>query len=134
MALYELDVPGVNPGALEGGDSRYGCCHQTAEQGHAETCVPETRARYIEEALERAGISFTRCRQLNLEEGGITADPPYEPYEADGDKQPGLEATLTDDPAKRLLDTVREPNVIEELRTARASIEHALIRLGGSSE
>jgi hypothetical protein len=29
---------------------------------------------------------------------------------------------------------VREPNVLEELRTARASIEHALFRLGGSCE
>lgn len=59
MALYNLDVPTVTAGT-ESGVARYGCCHKTEEQGHAETCVPETRASYIEAALERTGISFQR--------------------------------------------------------------------------
>jgi hypothetical protein len=48
------------------------------------------------------------------------------------DADPGIEGFEV--PGASLLDTVREPNVLEELRTARASIEHALFRLGGSCE
>lgn len=131
MALYELDVPAVNPGALEGGERRYGCCHQTETQGHGEKCVPETRATHIEQALERAGISFSRVRDEDKQPGEVT----IESFEHVADEDMRItEAYAEKAGLKSLTEAVREPSVVEELRTAQASIQHALFRLGGTRD
>lgn len=165
--VYALDVPATKGGTLEGGEARYGCCHRTEAQGHAETCVAETRVHHIEKSLERTGISFVRVEhrdevlsrtarvEVSEEERQWLAEflnhaPHIDPHDdeeeivsmlapfaalirtcvderdrrASLDKQPDYEKGLPQ------LEAVTEPTVIEELRTAQASIEHALFRLG----
>lgn len=68
MALvYTLDVPAVKNELLEGGEARYGCCHKTEAQGHADACAIETRALYIEKTLERIGVSFERVERRDYD-------------------------------------------------------------------
>jgi hypothetical protein len=104
------------------------------------------RRGVIETALTRAGFEFELQRDedkqpgdeptlAEVRESGSHATIPFrEPLESGrvSSAEPNLgQPPKGRDGLKSLVEAVTEPSVVAELRTARASIEHALFRLGG---
>jgi hypothetical protein len=79
--LYGLQVPALCGKALGCDVPRYGCCHYTEAQGHAETCSAEVRVVHIEAALARSGIAFVRITREDERMRWLAGTEP--PTEAD---------------------------------------------------